>query len=164
MTNLQISKIKPNPSGKDRNFSGLTSASQLAGEWVDIKNVGSLPVKLEGVDLYHLAYAPGATQGRWAKIAGFKGQLLAGHVLRVHSGPGPESAIRPEDRDGAQFHCFTNLDYVWNNHQSDSPTLLDSELNQIIDQASYDPFPPEGDVLIRSGTKLIPVSVLAYTR
>lgn len=164
MATLQITKIKPNPAGKDRSQSGSTAAGQLAGEWVDIKNVGSAPVKMEGVDLYHLAYAPGESKGRWDKVTGFTGVLPAGYTVRVHSGSGPDNVIRAEDRNGAEYHAFTHRDYVWNNRQGDSPTLFSPTLNQNIDQASYDPFPPEGQVLIRSGSKLVPVGVPAYAR
>jgi hypothetical protein len=164
MSSLQITKIKPNPVGKDRSSTGVTPASQLAGEWVDFKNTGASAVKLDGVDLYHLAYAAGSAQGRWDKVTGFTGTLPAGQTVRVHSGSGPLSVIRPEDFAGADHHVFTNRDYVWNNKQGDSPTLFDSSRNQNIDQASYDPYPPEGQVLVRSGNKLVPVGVPAYAR
>jgi len=164
MTTLQITKIKPNPTGKDRSRAGATPASQLAGEWVDFKNTSSSPVKLDGVDLYHLAYSSGEAQGHWDQVTRLTGMLAAGQTVRVHSGSGPASVIRPEDLAGAEHHVFTNRDYVWNNRQGDSPTLFNSGLRQNIDQASYDPHPPEGQVLIRSGSKLVPVGVPTYTR
>ena len=164
MKNLQITRIKPNPTGKDRGSSGTTSQSQLAGEWVDFKNIGSTAVDLAGVDLYHLAYAPGATQGRWDKIMTFSGNLLAGHTVRVHSGSGPESVIKPEDRVSADHHLFTGRNYVWNNKQGDSPTLFDPANEQNIDQAYYDPYPPEGQVLVRMGNKLVPAAASVFTR
>ncbi len=164
MTTLQISKIKPNPSGKDRSRSGSTAAGQLAAEWVDIKNVGWSPVRMDGLALYHKAYMEGAAQPHWDKIMSFACTLPAGCTLRVHSGWGPDSSIRIEDRIGADIHVFTFRDYVWNNNQGDSPTLFSPVLDQNIDQAFYDPFPPEGDVLIRSGSKLVPVSVPAWLR
>lgn len=164
MAILQVKRIKPNPAGKDRSQSGATSASQLAGEWVDLRNVGSGPVTLASVELYHLAYAPGATQGRWDKVTGFTGNLPAGHTVRVHSGSGPDSVIRPEDRAGAEHHMFSGSNYVWNNRQGDSPMLYNAALRQEIDRASYDPQPPEGQVLVRAGNKLVPVGAPAYTR
>lgn len=108
MTTLQIMRIKPNPAGKDKTVSGNAAASQLAAEWVDFKNTGSKPVDLAGIDLYHLAHAPGATQGSWQKIMTFKGTLQPGRTVRVHSGSGPDSAIRPEDLSGADHHLFTH--------------------------------------------------------
>jgi hypothetical protein len=164
MKTLLITRIKPNPAGKDRNRFGTATASQLAAEWVDFKNTGSAAVDLCGIELYHLAYAPGSTQGRWDKIIDFNGILQVGRTVRVHSGSGPESVIRPEDRAGADHHLFTGRNYVWNNREGDCPTLFDPMLNQNVDQASYDPYPPEGQVLVRSGSKLIPVTVPAYTR
>lgn len=164
MKTLLITRIKPNPAGKDRNPAGSTSASQLAAEWVDFKNTGSAPVDLGDIELYHVAYAPGSSQGHWDKVMDFRGILQVGHTVRVHSGSGPESVIRPEDRAGAEHHLFTGRNYVWNNRQGDSPTLFDTTLKQNVDQASYDPYPPEGQVLTRSGNKLVPVAVPAYAR
>lgn len=164
MKTLQITRIKPNPAGKDKTPSGDASASQLAGEWVDFKNTGASPVNLAGVDLYHLAYAVGSTEGRWEKVTNFTGSLPVGQTVRVHSGSGPDSAIRAEDRAGADHHVFTKRNYVWNNRQGDKPTLYDPTLQQNIDQASYDPYPPEGQVLIRAGNKLVPAMVPAYSR
>jgi hypothetical protein len=164
MKNLQITRIKPNPTGKDRSSSGTASQNQLASEWVDFKNIGSTSVDLAGVDLYHLAYAPGTTQARWDKIMSFNGHLPSGHTVRVHSGSGPESVIKPEDRLGAEHHVFTNRNYVWNNKQGDSPTLFDSAPEQNIDQASYDPYPPEGQVLVRKGNKLVPAAASVFSR
>lgn len=164
MKSLLITRIKPNPAGKDRNQFGTTSASQLAAEWVDFKNTASTPVDLGDIELYHVAYAPGATRGRWEKVIDFRGALQPGRTVRVHSGSGPESVIRPEDRAGAEHHLFTHRNYVWNNREGDTPMLFDSTANQNIDQASYDPYPPEGQVLVRSGNKLVPAVVPAYTR
>jgi hypothetical protein len=164
MKTLQITRIKPNPAGKDKTPRGMASASQLGAEWVDFKNTGALPVNVAGVDLYHLAYAPGAPEGKWDKIMDFTGTLPAGQTVRVHSGSGPESAIRPEDRAGAEHHVFTGRNYVWNNRQGDKPTLFEPAQKQNIDQATYDPYPPEGEFLVRSGSKLVPAFVPAYVR
>jgi hypothetical protein len=154
MKTLQITRIKPNPAGKDKTPSGMASASQLAAEWVDFKNTGVLPVNVAG----------GATEGKWDKIMDFTGTLPAGQTVRVHSGSGPESAIRAEDRAGAEHHVFTGRNYVWNNRQGDKPTLFEPAQKQNIDQATYDPYPPEGEILIRSGSKLVPAYAPAYVR
>jgi len=164
MKTLQITRIKPNPAGKDKTPSGAASASQLAAEWVDFKNNGVYSVNLAGVDLYHVAYAAGSNEGRWEKVIDFTGTLPAGQTVRVHSGSGPDNAIRAEDRAGADHHVFTRRNYVWNNRQSDKPTLFEPAQKQNVDQASYDPYPPEGEVLVRSGYKLVPASVPAYVR
>ena len=162
MKTLLITRIKPNPAGKDRNPNGSTDASQLAAEWVEFKNTGSAPVNLGGVILYHVAYSLGFSQGRWDKIIGFTGILEAGRTVRVHSGSGPQSVIRMEDLLGADHHIFTNNNYVWNNQKGDRPRLLDSNLNQDVDQASYGPNPPEGQILYRSGDKLVPSILPRY--
>ncbi len=165
MKTLQITRIKPNPAGKDKTSSGMASANQLAAEWVDFKNTGTLPVNLSGVDLYHLAYATGSAEGKWDRIMGFTGTLPAGQMVRVHSGSGPESMIKPEDWAGAEHHGFTGRsNYVWNNRQGDKPTLFERVQEQSIDQATYDPYPPEGEILIRSGSKLVPVYASTYVR
>src|SRR4029453_10124743 len=117
MKTLLITRIKPNPAGKDRNRFGTATASQLGAEWVNFKNTGSAAVDLCGIELYHLAYAPGSTQGRWDKIIDFNGILQVGRTVRGHSGSGPESVIRPEDRAGADHHLFTGRNYVWNNRE-----------------------------------------------
>lgn len=163
MKSLLITRIKPNPTGKDRQF-GHASASQLAGEWVDFKNTGSTPIELSGIVLYHIAYPAGSNQGRWEKVMDFRGPLQAGRTVRVHSGPGPENVLRPEDAAGADHHLFTGRNYVWNNRQGDTPRLYDSMINSNLDQASYDPNPPEGHILIRSGARLVPAAAPAYAR
>ena len=164
MKTMWITRIKPTPAGKDRNQFAMTSASQLAAEWVDFKNIGSTSIDLRDVELYHVAYAPGSNEGHWAKVMSFEGILQAGRMVRVHSGSGPDSVIRPEDRAGAEHHLFTGRNYVWNNRQGDIPTLFDTMLRQNVDQASYDSYPPEGQVLVRSGIKLVPAAIPTYTR
>lgn len=156
MKSLQIVRAKPNPRGKDRNRYGTATPTQLAAEWVDFRNVGYGDVNLQGVELYHLAYGDGG-QSRWEKVMDFKGVLRAGKVVRVHSGATRDlSIIAAEDLAGADHHLFTGQDrYVWNNAEGDCPSLRDAAVNEWIDQASYDPFPPEGAVLVRSGAKLV---------
>jgi hypothetical protein len=146
---LYITRIKPNPAGKDRR-QGQTSA-QLAAEWVDFKNIGT-----SAVELYHRAYPASGGQPSWEKIIGFTGTLSPQQTVRVHSGSGPESALRDDDRRGAEHHVFTGGDYVWNNKQSDTPALYNRAIQKTLDSATYDANPPEGQVLARSGDKLVP--------
>jgi hypothetical protein len=162
---LQIIRIKPNPVGKDRSRSGATPA-QLGGEWVDVKNTGTGAVDLAGVDIYHLAYGPGATQGRWEKVTSLTGRLDAGRVLRVHAGRYRDLAVlRAEDVAGADFHGFTGEDaYAWNNKEGDAPLLWLPAAAAEIDRASYGPNPPEGVVLIRAGNHLVAPSALVGAR
>jgi hypothetical protein len=157
---LTIIRIKPNPAGKDRPPHGGPSPAQLAAEWVDFRNDQGQDVSLNGVSVWHLTYAPGRAPD-WAKIQTFSGTLPSGKIVRVHSGQKRElSVIRPEDLAAADYHVFTGEDeYVWNNRQGDSPLLFVEATKTTIDRASYDPNPPEGVVLVRTGDKLVaPVS------
>jgi hypothetical protein len=160
MKTLHITRLKPNPVGKDRNRGGAAPA-QLGGEWVDIKNVGQMVVDLTGVDLYHLAYVPGHTQGQWAKVVSLVGDLYPGWTLRVHAGRRRDlSVLHSVDRAGAELHAFTGDDnYVWNNREGDTALLWMPSNRAEIDRASYDPAPFEGAELVRSGTKLVPAGI-----
>jgi Lamin Tail Domain len=157
---LQITRIKPNPTGKDRNRYGQTPAAQLAAEWVDFQNNGIASTDLGSVELWHRAYHHGQAPTR-DKVTSFTGALPAGKTVRVHSGSGPDSVIRDEDRRGADYHVFTGRDYVWNNKEGDTPALYNPATKVTLDSASYDPDPPEGEVLVRSGGKLVSVKVPA---
>lgn len=149
---LLLTSIKPNPIGKDRSQTGATPA-QLAAEWVDFRNDGSEPAPLDGVLLYHRAYSGGTAS--WARVTRFTGNLPVGKTVRVHAGRVRDlSVIRQEDLVGADYHLFTGEDrYAWNNREGDTPLLYNDRTNTTIDQASYDPFPPEGAVLVRQGAK-----------
>src|SRR3954470_12012840 len=100
MATLKTSQLKPNPSGKDKDKWGRATAAQLGAEWVDIKNPGDGPVSLEGVKVQHVAFV-GGKASHWELVMSLKGSLGAGKVLRIHSGSGPESALRAEDLAGA---------------------------------------------------------------
>jgi hypothetical protein len=151
-----VARIKPNPTGKDRNRHSGASAAQLGAEWVDIQNTTRSSVSLDNIELYHLAYS--GRDSKPAKVMGFSGALGAGQVVRVHSGQvRPISVLRPEDLNGADHHLFTGRDsYVWNNAEGDSPGLWNTTTRQWVDSASYEPHPPEGVVLVRSGNRLVP--------
>ncbi len=152
---LYITRIKPNPAGKDRSPHGQTSAAQLAGEWVDFQNNGSAGVDLANVELYHRAYHQYGQEPTWEKVMGFKGILGAGETVRVHSGTGPLSVVRSEDLQGAKHHVFTEKNYVWNDKEGDTPALYNAATQVTLDSASYDPNPPEGEALVRVGSKLM---------
>ncbi len=155
---LTIIRIKPNPSGKDRPPQGGPSASQLAGEWVDIRNDTGQDVPLGNISLWHLAYSTGHAPD-WEKVTSFSGTLPPSKVMRVHAGEQRALAIiRPEDLAGADYHVFSGRDaYVWNNRQGDSPLLYDTPSKQTLDKASYSANPPEGVVLVRRGDMLASV-------
>jgi hypothetical protein len=154
MKALQITQAKPNPSGKDRGY-GDIPASQLGGEWVDYRNTGSEPYDLESILLQHVAYTPQYPSGVWQKVSDFSGILPVGEVVRVHSGAGPESQLKLEDRIGANYHIFTGKGYVWNNSRADTARLVNSVSNLMVDKASYQTNPVEGKILKRSGEWLV---------
>jgi hypothetical protein len=154
MKSLLLTQIKPNPFGKDRSRHGA-SAAQLGAEWVDFKNAGTLGVPLDDDVLYHRAFSGGTSS--WKQVMTFSGTLAPGKIVRVHAGRLREvSVLRQEDIDGAHHHLFTGEDqYIWNNAEGDTAGLWDSAVKQWIDQASYDPNPPEGVILVRSGDKFV---------
>jgi len=164
MASLRITQIKPNPAGKDRNRHGSASAAQLGAEWVDFKNVSGSAQPLAGLELYHLAYSHPGAKPEWEKIMSFNGTLGVGQTVRVHSGQvRSPSILNAEDLRGADFHLFTGRDaYVWNNREGDSPGLWWNQQRAWEDKAEYDPNPPEGAILVRSGSKLVPASTSGY--
>jgi len=167
MKTLQISRIKPNPTGKDRSRYGVATPSQLGAEWVDIQNVGGASVILDGVELNHIAYSGPEKKPTWEAVCKLTGSLGASQILRVHSGEQrPLLVLNAEDLAGADWHGFTGRDqYVWNNREGDTPALWDFLQSHWIDRASYSPNPPEGVVLVRVGDALIvPIPVAAYSR
>jgi len=152
---LLITKAKPNPAGKDRVGRTFTPLLQLVAEWIDIKNTGAVPLKLDGVELYHYAYlASGKTE--WQLVTNFSGVLGAGETMRVHSGnPIAITQMNFEDRNGAEYHIFSGKNYVWNNYKAEFPRLWYKPSQQWLDQTAYDAFPLEGKILVRIGQKLI---------
>lgn len=159
---LQIARIKPNPSGKDR-LGGWASASQLAAEWVDVTNTSAGAVTLNGIGLYHRAFSGGSS--RWEHLVDLSGVLPAGKTLRVHSGRGGIAVVHVDDLMGADYHQFIGEDrYVWNNREGDTPLLWNDARKAEVDHASYDPNPPEGAILIRVGDRLVPASSRTWVR
>ena len=166
MKTLSVYGIKPNPAGKDRNRAGSPPAAQLGGEWVDVRNSGAYAVNTSGVGVYHLAYPAWGGKPEYRLVVNLPDcTLKPGEVLRVHAGQRRDlSVLHVEDRNGADWHSFTGEDaYVWNNREGDAPALYELATKETIDSASYDPYPPEGVVLHRKGTKLIPASVFVGT-
>lgn len=164
MKTLNSIRLKPNPVGKDKAKTGSATPAQLGAEWVDIKNVGTASVAMPGVKVYHVAY-PADPRGKrkWELVVTFvAGTLAPGKVVRVHSGEVRDlSVLQAEDRRGADHHIFTGRDrYVWNNAEGDTSRITEPAGTGEVDtdEASYDPDPPEGVTLVRSGRKLVPSS------
>lgn len=166
MKTISVYRIKPNPTGKDRDRYGSPSAAQLGGEWVDLRNSGSQALNTSGVGLYHLAYPSSGGKPEYRLVVNLPDcSLKPGEVLRVHSGRTRAiSVLNADDRNGADWHSFTGEDaYVWNNREGDAPALFEYAIKETIDSASYDPYPPEGTTLYRQGAKLVPARVPAST-
>jgi hypothetical protein len=155
---LQLFRIKPNPRGKDHPKSGPLDPAQLAGEWIDIRNADASAVNLDGLELRHAAYGRGCSSPTWQRVMSFRGSLEPGKTLRVHAGQVRSiSLLHPEDVAGAVHHLFTGDDrYVWNNMCGDTAGLVRG--GTMVDQASYAPNPPEGQVLYRTGDRFIATS------
>jgi hypothetical protein len=155
MKTIRTNQLKPNPAGKDRSKSGAMSEAQLAAEWVDIKNVGRIDVNLAGVTLFHKAFKPDGSF-EWEAVRQLSGILPAGNVLRIHSGKGPHSIVRDEDKAGSDYFMFTGESrYIWNNDFGDTSHLWEPATKSTIDQANYDPYPPGGMILVRISDKLV---------
>jgi len=150
---LKVTQGKPNPTGKDR-LGSATPNSQLVGEWMDIKNSGTEDYLMAGIALQHVAYTAGYPNGIWTNVLNFtEGTLEVGKVVRIHSGSKPDF-LSWEDQSGADFHVYTNGDYVWNNDKSDRPRIVSGGSDSVIDETMYDAYPPEGEILKRIGNKL----------
>ena len=160
---ITVSRIKPNPTGKDRTRYGGASAAQLGAEWVDIKNTSAGGVNLAGIALWHIAYSGGQAQAQ--RVVDLTGVLGAGQTLRIHSGQTrPLNVLFQEDLVGADFHGFTGNDnYTWNNDLPDCPGLVRTSQNAYVDRACYDANPPEGAILVRAGDRLVVASRAAST-
>ncbi len=152
---LQVFRCKPNPRGRDKTPDGAIPLTQLAAEWVDIKNTGSSGVNLHRIELRHIAYID--SRPVWHNVRLLSGTLPSGEILRVHSGIKLEaSEMLDVDRTGAQHHLFTGHPrYVWNNKEGDTARLWDRDRDSVIDEASYAPLPPDGAILHRVGKELV---------
>ena len=160
---IKIIRAKPNPAGKDRTRI-LVFPQKLAGEWIDIKNEGHFDVRLNGLQVYHLAYKAIKEEMEMVKEFRFgslfqptQGILRPGKVLRIHSGGRiPITKLLLIDRIGADFHTFTGKNYIWNNDKKDVPAIWNPRTEKWEDETWYDANPPEGAILKRVNDKLIP--------
>ncbi|MGH7273183.1 MAG: hypothetical protein ACREIQ_01825 [Nitrospiria bacterium] len=150
---LWVSQAKPNPLGKDR-LHGFTPPRQLAAEWIDIKNIGPDSAALSKIHLNHIAYQSGCLGGKSEYVITLAGTLAPDEVMRVHSGGAiPLHEMNQEDVGDVAWHLFTGKHYIWNNACGDMVGLWDGQV--WIDKTWYDPYPPEGRVLVREGDKLV---------
>lgn len=155
MQQLQITKAKPNPLGKDK-YGSLSPNSQLVGEWIDIKNITSISLDMSGVKVYdHTFSNVCGDQGRREIFCFSHFVLMPGKVVRIHSGNEvPLSQLSLVDSLGADIHAYTGYKYAWNNVCGDVAELLTSGGVQL-DKTSYGARPVEGKVLRRIGYVLV---------
>lgn len=160
---IQIAKAKPNPAGKDKSRD-RPIAAQLLGEWVDLKNVGDAAVAFSTLNLSHSQFGPGCQLKERASIywtGAASGTLSPGETVRIHTGRESESYLMAgEDRTGVNHHAYANSgSFVLNNDCGDNLGVwwqgTDKQWHQD-DVTDYDAYPPEGHILRRVGSKLVP--------
>jgi hypothetical protein len=160
---LQIWKAKPNPAGKDKVL-GTPKAEQLLGEWVDIKNTGTEPIRFSEMSLSHTLYdrhcnKTGRTEQYWS--GGGDNSLSPGQVVRIHTGrASDEHLMNPKDKENRDWKGFANRDnFVLNNVCGDVISVTWRDASGVRwDTASYDRNQPEGEILHRQGSKLVVVA------
>jgi hypothetical protein len=164
---VQISYARPNPIGKDKTPSGTAKAEQLLGEWVDITNIGTEGIRISTLGVHHTRFddycrvRPESTEEYWS-WRDSKEILQSGQTIRVYTGRHKDLhllASMPVDNGSVAWHGFANRDnFVLNNRCGDTiyVTWNDSR-GQQQDSAGYANNPPEGRILKRVGTRLLPV-------
>jgi hypothetical protein len=165
---IQITRAKPNPAGKDSSH-GRPIPQQLLAEWVDLKNIGDAAVRLSSLHLANTQFGPACQIHKQAQIYWNDKSstvLQPGETVRVHTGREVEAwRMNQEDRLGVNHHSFADSgNFVLNNDCGDNLSVWwqgQDEKWHRDDAASYDPYPPEGQVLQRSGSKLVPSYVFA---
>lgn len=139
-----MTKIKPNPAGKDRGAEGDIDGVLLAGEWIDVKNESYQSISLNSISLQHKVYPSNFIQ-EWQDLFNFSGITIGpNETIRIHSGGynGNLSNLNLIDTDGADRHFFTGNYYAWNN-TGDEARILTNQTNyylsnfQEIDSAKY---------------------------
>jgi len=164
---IQIIQAKPNPSGKDRSRYGA-NPTQLLGEWVDLKNLGDTDVHVSCLHLAHREFdgqcRPTSTSPSIYWTGGGSDVLRPGQTVRVHTGNLSNfGQMTQADKLGMDFHSYADRSsFVLNNKCGDDLSVwwkTNDDKWQKEDSASYDPLPPEGAVLVRSGQKLIVTQV-----
>lgn len=165
---LQVYQAKPNPVGKDKTSGGIPKPEQLIAEWVDIKNVGTEPVRFSTIELHHTLFgdrceATGRTERYWSGNG--SESLKPGQVLRIYTGSKRyEHLLTTVDKGNVDWRGFAERDnFVLNNVCGDTiiVTWADANGNPYRDAASYGRNVPEGVILRRSGSYLLPVSSAA---
>ena len=162
---VQVSRAKPNPAGKDKS-GNYPLAGQLLGEWVDLKNIGDQSVSLGTLYLAHQEFSGNCVAKDtftiyWEGVKEPVTVLQSGQVVRIHTGRRSDAPhMHQEDASGVNHHAFADSGrFLLNNGCGDILSIwykgTDGKFHSD-DQASYDRNPPEGGVLVRVGAKLVP--------
>ena len=158
MADLLITRALPNPAGKDRNPAHRASNDQLNAEWIEFRNDTDKTITIDGVTIGHQTFNDFCQRMREDELTTFRGSMASRSSIRLHTGVG-----EPAD-EGIIRHLYLNRsNYVWNNRCGDTAVLRVAS-GGLIDQASYEPKPPEGAVLNRvPGTNRLAVAALGAT-
>ena len=161
---IQIYRAKPNPAGQDRVF-GIPQHQQLLGEWVDLKNIGDQAVYLSSIHLAHTTYYSGGCNVKDKASIYWNGKgsdlLSSGQIVRIHTGKSAYYAYAPaQDKIGVHLHAFAEKgNFVLNNTCGDVLSVWYKGTEgdwHLDDEATYAPNLSNGQILIRSGSQLIP--------
>lgn len=162
MADLEITRLLPNPAGKDRTPTNQVTNDQLNGEWVEFRNESGRDLRIDGVSITHRTFNNRCEAQSDDTLTTFNGVMPTGHSIRLHTGRG--QAV-DDYRDPTLRHLFLNRgNFVWNNVCGDRAGLYVSSGAEI-DYAYYDPRPPEGVALDRvADTHRLAVPTPVYSR
>lgn len=157
---IEIHRAKPNPTGKDK--AGNTPiASQLLGEWVDLKNIGDAAVSLSSLHLANREFDGNCRVKTNAQIywtGPSNVSLISGQIVRVHTGRSRDAAsMRAVDQQDVHCHAYAEKgNFVLNNRCGDTLSVWwkHGENWHKNDESAYAPNPAEGKVLQRLGNGL----------
>ena len=138
MADLYLTRIQPNPPGKDARGVAL----QLNNEWVEFE-VTAVSRSLVNDLVAHNTYGQyGCTLTGLDPFFQFSSLTVTrGQSVRIHTGSGEASW------EGSILHVYAGRSwYIWNNQCGDQATI--SYDGQVIDWAQYSSSPREG-VLVR---------------
>jgi hypothetical protein len=160
---IEIHRAKPNPVGKDKSGNNPI-ASQLLGEWVDLKNTGDAAVDLSHLNLAHREFDDKCIAKAEPKIywSGSRGVILQpSQIVRVHTGRRRDATLmNAVDQNGVHVHEYAESgSFVLNNKCGDTLSVWwQSDADKkwhLEDTASYAANPSEGKLLQRVGDKLV---------
>jgi hypothetical protein len=138
MATLYLTRIQPNPPGRDVVRPGWATPDLLNGEWVEMASVSGAR-NLAGDVLQHNTYTSSGCSltGQEVVLKFGTGELNQGQSIRLHTGPGADQWVENT------FYMFLGRKwFIWNNDCGDRADL--SFNNQQLDWASYGPSPREG--------------------